>query len=59
MDPVILSWNAGAAIYALAIFVFQIFDPVPLARDGGDPADARWDAGAGHQARDRFFEPSR
>ncbi|NJD58796.1 MAG: PAS domain-containing protein [Anaerolineae bacterium] len=32
MDPVILSWNAGAAIYALAIFVFQIFDPVPLAR---------------------------
>ncbi|NJD59965.1 MAG: PAS domain S-box protein [Anaerolineae bacterium] len=32
MDPVILFWNAGAAIYALAIFVFRIFDPIPLAR---------------------------
>ena len=32
LDLVILTWNAGAAIYALVLFVFRIFDPIPLAR---------------------------
>ncbi len=32
MDPVILTSNASAAIYALVLFVFRIFDPIPLAR---------------------------
>jgi signal transduction histidine kinase len=32
MDPVILTSNASAAIYALILFGFRIFDPIPLAR---------------------------
>ncbi len=32
MDPVILFWIVGAVLFALAIFVFGIFDPIPLAR---------------------------
>lgn len=33
MDPVVLTWNAGAAIYAIALFGFRMFDPIPIARN--------------------------
>ena len=32
MDPVVLVWNLGAPMYALALFGFRMFDPLPLAR---------------------------
>jgi signal transduction histidine kinase len=31
IDPVVLAWNAGAILYAGALFGFRIFDPIPLA----------------------------
>ena len=32
MDPVVLSWNAGAILYAAALFGFRIFDEITIAR---------------------------
>lgn len=32
LDPVVLSWNAGAILYAAALFGFRIFDEISLAR---------------------------
>jgi len=32
MDPVVLSWNAGAILYASALFGFRIFDEITIAR---------------------------
>lgn len=31
MDPVVLAWNAGAVLYAGALFGFRMFDTIPLA----------------------------
>lgn len=32
MDPVVISWNAGAILYAAALFGFRIFDEINIAR---------------------------